>query len=103
MVTNRRNSGRWMTSHNPVARLHAKPSFHLLQIANGGNDRIRIQADRIDASFDKEAGDFRIVGGRLSADADMASVAFTSFDSAADHFQYACVAFVEVEGDNLGI
>ena len=54
-----------------------------------------------DAELRQISGDLGIVGWRLPADSDMASIALGPGDRQLEHLQHARIALVKVEGDDF--
>src|SRR5208283_1543893 len=70
-----------------------------VQYAQGRTDEsVRAQADRVDASFDQERREVRVVAGRLAANADFATRAAGSFHQVRTRPLYRLVSLVEERG-----
>ena len=62
-----------------------------------------IDADRIDTKLRQVTRNLRIIRGSFSADADVTSVALGADHRLSEHLQHSRIAFVKIEGDNIGI
>ena len=55
-----------------LLRRLAQPCLDCQYVQGGTKDGIGIQRDAIDAAFHQETGEFRVIAGRLTTDADLA-------------------------------
>ena len=85
------------------ARFSSQAFLNRQDMERGFNDRIRIEADRINASINQKFCHLRIVGWRLSAKAGMSFIAFGAIDGQAYHFLDTRITLIKIKSNDIRI